>query len=72
MSDKIVIEIIERASKDEEFRQLLFSNPVEALKEYDLTAEVRAALENLDEDNFDAFAGSLGDRNTKAMWRPGG
>jgi hypothetical protein len=72
MSDEIVMEIIERASKDEKFRKLLFADPVEALKGYDLDDEARAVLENLDEDSFEAFVGGLGDRTTKGMWRPGG
>ncbi len=70
MSD-IVKEIIERAVKDESFRKLLFTNPTEALKGYTLTDEDRELLSNLDEDNFDQFAGGLGDRTTKGTWVPG-
>ena len=68
MSEAIIKEIIDRAVKDEDFRKLLFSNPDEALKGYDLTEEDRKVLENLDEDNFDEFAGGLGDRSTKGVW----
>lgn len=71
MSDQTVKEIIERAINDKAFRQLLFKNPDEALKEYDLTKEERQILEGLDEDNFDDFAGGLGDRTTKGRWVPG-
>jgi len=68
MSEAIIKEIIDRAVKDEDFRKLLFSNPDEALKGYDLTEEDRKVLKNLDEDNFDEFAGDLGDRTTKGKW----
>ncbi|MCA9957402.1 MAG: Os1348 family NHLP clan protein [Chloroflexota bacterium] len=70
MSD-IVKEIIERAVKDEAFRKLLFENSTEALKGYTLTDEDRSLLESLDEENFDQFAGGLGDRTTKGTWVPG-
>ncbi|MCB8985484.1 MAG: hypothetical protein H6659_16770 [Ardenticatenaceae bacterium] len=68
MSEAVVKEIIERAIKDEAFRKLLFSNPDEALQSYNLTEEDRKVLENLNEDNFDEFAGGLGDRSTKGSW----
>ena len=71
MSEKVLKEIIQRAVKDEAFRGLLFSNPQEALKGYDLTPEEIKTLSNLNEDNFDEFAGGLGDRTTKG-WLPGG
>lgn len=68
MSEAIVKEIIDRAVKDEAFRKLLFSNPAEALQGYDLSDEDRQLLENLNEENFDEFAGGLGDRSTKGSW----
>ena len=71
MSDFGVKEIIERAIEDEKFRKLLFSDPEAALSGYDLTDQERKLLSNLDEDNFDEFAGGLGDRTTKGAWRPG-
>ncbi|MCA9972803.1 MAG: hypothetical protein KC425_21450 [Anaerolineales bacterium] len=67
MSD-VVKEVIERAMKDEAFRQLLFNNPDEALKGYDLSAADRELLGNLDEDSLSEFSGDLGDRTTKGMW----
>lgn len=63
-------QVIQRAIEDEAFRQLLFDNPDEALQGYDLTEEERAALEGLDEDNFDDFTGDLGGRTTKG-WLTG-
>jgi hypothetical protein len=72
MSQELVLEIIERASKDEAFRKLLFTEPQKALEGYELTDAERKSLENLNEDNFDDFAGGLGDRTTKGMWRPAG
>lgn len=71
MSEKVLKEIIQRAVEDEAFRKLLFSSPQEALKGYDLTAEEIKTLSDLNEDNFDKFAGGLGDRTTKG-WIPGG
>jgi hypothetical protein len=68
MSEAIVKEIIDRAVKDEAFRKLLFTNPTEALKGYDLNDEDRKLLESLTEENFDEFAGGLGDRTTKGSW----
>jgi hypothetical protein len=65
MSDATVKEIIERAVEDESFRQQLFNSPDQALKGYDLTGEERARLKSLNKDNFDDFAGDLGDRSTK-------
>lgn len=67
MSD-VVKQIIEKAIKDEGFRKLLFNNLDKALADYDLSQEDRELLENLNEDNFDDFAGDLGDRTTKGIW----
>jgi hypothetical protein len=68
MSDTAVKEIIERAINDEAFRNKLFNNPGEALQGYDLSDADRQLLENLNEENFDGFAGDLGDRSTKGKW----
>ena len=67
MSDTVLKEIIDRAVNDEKFRDLLFSNPDKALESYKLTDEDRKVLENLNADNFDEFAGGLGDRTTKGF-----
>jgi len=65
MSQAVVMEIIGKAIEDEKFRKKLFKKPEKALEGYDLTDEEHASLSNLNEDNFDGFAGGLGDRNTK-------
>jgi hypothetical protein len=70
MSDTVVKEIISRAVEDDGFRNLLFSNPDQALEGYTLTAEQRSLLKGLNKENFDEFAGQLGDRSTKG-WVPG-
>jgi hypothetical protein len=72
MSDTVLKEIIDRAVKDEEFRELLFNNPDKALEGYKLTDEDRKILEGLNADNFEEFAGGLGDRTTKGLWSIGG
>jgi hypothetical protein len=71
MSETVVKEIIEKAIEDEKFRNKLFKNPKKALAGYELTDAERKMLEGLDENNFDQFAGGLGDRTTKGVWRPG-
>ena len=68
MSEAVVKEIIEKAVTDEAFRKALFSDPAKALSSYDLSKDEKDMLSNLDEDNFDEFAGGLGDRTTKGIW----
>ena len=65
MSQAVVMEIIGKAIDDKNFRKKLFKHPAKALDGYDLTDEERESLSNLNEDNFDGFAGGLGDRTTK-------
>jgi hypothetical protein len=72
MSEAVVKEIIQKALDDKKFRKQLFKHPEKALAGYDLTDAERKMLEGLDEDNFDQFAGGLGDRTTKGIWTPGG
>lgn len=71
MSDQVMQEIIERAVKDEAFRKQLFANPDTALQTYDLTESELETLKSLNADNFDSFAGDLGDRTTQGRWIPG-
>ena len=71
MSQEVVMEIIDRATKDEAFRQQLFNNTGKALADYDLTSAEQQMLSNLNAENFSEFAGKLGDRTTKGGWVPG-
>ncbi|HEX6387167.1 MAG TPA: Franean1_4349 family RiPP [Anaerolineae bacterium] len=71
MSEAAVKQVIDRAVGDAKFRQMLFRDPDSALQGYDLTDEERNLLSDVDEDNFDEFAGGLGDRTTKGKWIPG-
>jgi hypothetical protein len=64
-------QVVERAINDKEFRKLLFKNLDQALEGYAVSDEERGLLENLDEKNFDEFAGGLGPRTTKGRWLPG-
>jgi hypothetical protein len=72
MSEVVLKEIIERAVSDESFRKQLLSDPGTALKGYELSDAERELLSNLDEGNFDEFAGGLGDRATKGWITPAG
>lgn len=60
-------QIVDRAVKDTNYRQLLLSNPNEALKGYNVTADERQMLAGLTDNTFDEFAGALGDRTTKGF-----
>jgi hypothetical protein len=60
-------QVVERAVNDRKFRQLLLSNLNKALEGYAVSDEERSLLENLDEENFDQFAGGLGPRTTKGF-----
>ena len=64
-------QIIERAVKDEKFRNLLLTDPDKAYQGYQLTDDERELLKNLDEDQIDTFAGGLGDRTVKGSWSMG-
>ena len=60
-------QVVERALTDKAFRTLLFKDLDRALEGYSISDEERALLENLDEENFDQFAGGLGSRTTKGF-----
>lgn len=60
-------QIVERAVSDKAFRILLFKDLDKALEGYPVSNEERQLLENLDEENFDEFAGGLGSRTTKGF-----
>jgi hypothetical protein len=63
MSTSEVIAVLERATNDLTYRELLFGNPAEALQGYDLTAEEYEQLSDLNAENFEIF---------KGQWIPGG
>ncbi|GJM40145.1 MAG: hypothetical protein DHS20C20_04270 [Ardenticatenaceae bacterium] len=64
-------QVVERAVNDKKFRSLLISDLNKALEGYQVSDEERQLLADLNEDNFDEFAGGLGDRTTKGSWYPG-
>ncbi len=64
-------QIIERAVKDQAFRDLILKDPMKATEGYQVTDEERDLLKNIDEDQLTTFAGGLGDRTTKGSWIPG-
>ena len=59
MSHKDVEQIISRAVVDEQFRELLFASPNEALAGHDLTADEDQALRGLSREKFDNALGDL-------------
>jgi signal transduction histidine kinase len=62
-----VKEIIARAVSDARYRELLFRDPERALAGYDLTdQETTTILEGLSREGFDALAGELGERVSRA------
>lgn len=71
MSQETVQNIIGRAVMDEAFRELLFNDPDQALKGYDLTPEEKALLRDLDREEMAQFAGKLDERITKIKMRMG-
>lgn len=59
---KPVLSVLDRAAKDNEFLAQLAENPVEALRNYDLTAEERAAIGSGDIRKIEAWVGKLDER----------
>jgi hypothetical protein len=72
MSAESVQIIIARAVTDEEFREMLFTNPEEALKEFELTETEHKALTSLPRDHFDSVQQELAERLSKAGFGIGG
>ena len=68
MSKKVVEQIIGRMVTDPEFRNLFFSNPDQALAEYELTMDERQALLKMEAKHIEEFAGKLDKRITKAKF----
>jgi hypothetical protein len=69
MSQDAVSQIIGRAVIDTEFRNLLFSNPDQALEGHDLTDDELDALKNLRQEDLEDFSTKLDSRITKRAWR---
>ena len=69
MSQDAVSQIIGRAVIDTEFRNLLFSNPDQALQGHDLTDDEIEALKNLRQEDLEDFSTKLDSRITKRAWR---
>ena len=69
MSQDAVSQIIGRAVVDTAFRELLFSNPDQALEHYDLTDDEIEALKNLQQEDLEDFSTKLDSRITKRAWR---
>lgn len=65
MSLEAVQMVIGRAATDPEFRELLIEDAAAACQGYDLAEDELAALEALDGESLEAFAGTLPDRITK-------
>jgi hypothetical protein len=69
MSQDAVQQVIGRAITDAEFRQQLIADARAACADYDLTEEELTALDALDGDNLQAFAGQLDARLSKSAGR---
>lgn len=65
MSQEHVNMIIGRAATDSEFRKMLQEDTENALSEYELTDEEKEALQKMNFDSLDKFAGDLDDRISK-------
>jgi hypothetical protein len=66
MSLENVQAIIGRAVMEPEYREQLFSNPDKALEGYGLSEEETKALKGIKREKFEAVAGELEDRISKA------
>jgi acyl-CoA hydrolase len=69
MSQAAVEQIIGRAVVDPSFREQLIADARTACAGYDLTDEELEALEKLDAESLQAFAGKLDPRLTKSAGR---
>jgi formate dehydrogenase alpha subunit len=62
---KAVLSVLDRATQDNAFLARLADNPVEALKEYDLTAEEKVAIASGDIRKIESWVGKLDERLKK-------
>lgn len=68
MSEETLKQIIYRAILDEKFRQAMYTNPEEALAEYQLTPEEVGLLANLPHETFEEMTGDLEERISRSMF----
>ena len=66
MSQDGVKQVIGRAVADAEFKNLLFGNPAEALRGFDLTNEEAAGLKKIGRSDFDKLLSDVETRVSKA------
>jgi hypothetical protein len=62
--------LVVKALWDEDFRDLLFARPEEAMKDFDLTNEERAELQRMERERFDDLVVDYRLRLTKAALGP--
>ena len=66
MSSHSVKEVIGHALVEPKFRQLLFDDPTKAMEGYELTEEEKNLFKDLPREHFEALAGDLGERISRA------
>ena len=66
MSMEALKTVIGRAMIDAEFRELLFKDPAQALAGYSLTEDEVRLFQGLEREKFEALAGELGERLSRA------
>ena len=66
MSAETVQEIIIKAVEDEDYRELLLSDPDKVLEGFDLSDEEVSSLKAVERDQFDEVAGELEERVSRA------
>lgn len=66
MSIESVQTIVGRAVTEPDYRELLFNDPEKALEGYELSDEEASALKGIEREKFDAVAGELEERVSKA------
>ncbi len=71
MSAKHFQLLVVKALWEEDFRDLLFSRPEEAMKDFDLTQEERAELQRMERERFEDLVVDYRLRLTKEALGPG-
>lgn len=67
MTQQAIEAVIGKAVMEDEFREVLFANPDEALAGYELTDDETVALKSIDAETLESFAGALDDRISKSL-----